>query len=78
MILGKAIALSSTSRDDLKVDKDLSVIPRVQSFRRWLGEAVAIIDATRPEDVNDFPERNRIPEETVSRIRNRFENFSKS
>jgi UbiD family decarboxylase len=54
-------------------DKDVSVIPRVQSFRNWLGDAVAIIDATRPEDVSDFPERNRISEDIISQIRNRFE-----
>jgi 3-polyprenyl-4-hydroxybenzoate decarboxylase len=59
-------------------DKDLTVIPRVQSFRRWLGDAVVIIDATHPDDVGDFPEKNRISEETISQIRNRFESFRKS
>ncbi len=59
-------------------DKDLTVIPRVQSFRRWLGDAVVIIDATHPDDVSDFPEKNRIPEETISQIRSRFESFRKS
>ena len=53
-------------------DKDVSVIPRVQSFRSWLGDAVAIIDATRPEDVSDFPERNRMSEDVINQIRNRF------
>ncbi len=59
-------------------DKDLTVIPRVQSFRRWLGDAVVIIDATHPDDVSNFPEKNRIPEETISQIRSRFESFRKS
>lgn len=59
-------------------DKDLTVIPRIQSFRRWLGDAVVIIDATHPDDVSDFPEKNRIPEETINQIRNRFERFRKS
>jgi UbiD family decarboxylase len=53
-------------------DKDVSVIPRVQSFRSWLGDAVVIIDATRPEDVSDFPERNQISEDVISQIRNRL------
>jgi len=56
-------------------DRDLVVIPKVQSVRTWLGDAVAIIDATRPEDVKDFPERNRIPEDTLNRIKRMFENL---
>lgn len=50
-------------------DRDVTVIPRVQSFRGWLGDAVCIIDATRHEEVAGFPERNRIPEEAVKRLR---------
>ena len=59
-------------------DKDLTVIPRVQSARDWFGDAVVIIDATHPEDVSDFPERNRMPEEVISRIRSRFQSFNSS
>jgi UbiD family decarboxylase len=54
-------------------DKDISVIPRVQSFRGWLGDAVVIIDATRPEGVSDFPEKNRISEDVIQRIRSRLQ-----
>lgn len=56
-------------------DKDLTVIPRVQSIRNWLGNAVMIIDATHPEGISDFPEKNKIPEETIRRIKNRFNNL---
>lgn len=49
-------------------DKDVTTIPRVQSFRSWLGDAVCIIDATHPEDVANFPERNKIPAEVEQRI----------
>ncbi len=47
-------------------DKDIEVIRKVQRFRKWLGDAVMIIDATRPGDVN-FPEKNEIPCEAVLR-----------
>ena len=50
-------------------DKDIRVIPGVQTVRKWLGDAVVIIDATRPEEVTDFPDRNRIPEDAINRIR---------
>ncbi len=50
-------------------DKDVTVIPKVQSARSWLGDAVCIVDATRHEDVPDFPEKNRIPEEAIARLR---------
>jgi 2,5-furandicarboxylate decarboxylase 1 len=50
-------------------DKDVTVIPKVQSARSWLGDAVCIIDATRHEDAPDFPERNRIPEDAIKRLR---------
>lgn len=53
-------------------DKDVTVIPRVQSFRSWLGDAVCIIDATHPEDVADFPERNKIPAEVEKKIAGMF------
>jgi UbiD family decarboxylase len=48
-------------------DKDLDVIRKVQSFRGWLGDAVAIIDATRPLGGN-FPQRNRVPEDAMQRV----------
>jgi UbiD family decarboxylase len=48
-------------------DKDLEVIPKVQSFRDWLGDAVAIIDATRPLE-GDFPKRNEIPQDALKRV----------
>lgn len=48
-------------------EKDLTVIDHLQTFRPWLGEAVVIIDATRP-DMEGFPRRNRIPEEALSRV----------
>lgn len=53
-------------------DKDVAVIPRVQSFRSWLGDAVCIIDATHPDDVADFPERNRVPAEVEKKIAGLF------
>ena len=54
-------------------DKDLTVVPRVQSARDWLGDAVAIIDATHPDEVSNYPERNRMPEEVIHRIRSKFQ-----
>jgi len=48
-------------------DKDLDVIRQVQNFRDWLGDAVAIVDATRPL-TGDFPKRNEVPEEVLKRI----------
>ena len=48
-------------------DKDLEVIRKVQSFRGWLGDTVAIIDATRPLK-GDFPKRNEVPEDAMERV----------
>ncbi len=48
-------------------DKDLDVIRKVQSARSWLGDAVAIIDATRPRGVK-FPDKNEIPGEALSDV----------
>ncbi len=48
-------------------DKDLEVIRNVQSFRGWLGDAVAVIDATRPLK-GDFPKRNEIPQDALERV----------
>ncbi len=56
-------------------DKDLTIMPRVQSVRSWLGDACVIIDATLPEDVPDFPEKNKIPEKVLNHIRKRLENL---
>jgi 2,5-furandicarboxylate decarboxylase 1 len=50
-------------------DKDVTIIPKVQSFRSWLGDAVCIIDATHHEEVADYPEKNRIPEAAIKRLR---------
>ena len=52
-------------------DKDVTIIPRVQSFRGWLGDAVCIIDATHHEEVADYPERNRISAEALKRVQAR-------
>ncbi len=52
-------------------DKDVAIIPRVQAFRSWLGDAVCIIDATLPTDVPNFPEHNRIPAEAFERLKGR-------
>ena len=40
-------------------DKDIEIIREVQSFRGWLGDAVAIIDATIPLK-GEWPVRNEI------------------
>lgn len=48
-------------------DKDLDVIRKVQSFRGWLGDAVGIIDATRPLE-GEFPKRNKIPDDALERV----------
>lgn len=48
-------------------DRDLTVIPKVQSFRAWLGDAVALIDATRPAR-EDFPKHNQIPADALERV----------
>jgi len=52
-------------------DKDLEVIRKIQTFRSWLGDAVAIIDATRPKHVN-FPEKNEIPHEALLRAKKKW------
>ncbi len=48
-------------------DKDIEVISKVQSFRGWLGDAVAIIDATKPLK-GEFPKRNKIPDDALERV----------
>jgi UbiD family decarboxylase len=48
-------------------DRDLEVISKVQSFRKWLGDAVAIVDATRPKGI-PFPVKNEIPQDALDRI----------
>ena len=52
-------------------DKDLDVIHKVQSFRGWLGDAVAVIDATRPIG-GEFPKRNEVPQEAMERVKKFF------
>ncbi|MDP6559549.1 MAG: UbiD family decarboxylase [Candidatus Binatia bacterium] len=48
-------------------EKDLDVIHQVQNFRGWLGDSVAIVDATKPLK-GDFPIRNEIPQEVMKRV----------
>lgn len=48
-------------------DKDVEIIRKVQSFRGWLGDAVAMIDATKPLK-GEFPKRNEVPEEALKRV----------
>jgi len=48
-------------------DKDIEIMRSVQGFRPWMGEAVIIIDATRPSGV-DFPEKNEVPAEAIERV----------
>jgi UbiD family decarboxylase len=48
-------------------DRDMQVIKKIQGFREWLGDAVVIIDATRPRDI-EFPKHNEIPAEALARI----------
>lgn len=52
-------------------DKDIEVIRKIQNFRPWLGDAVIIIDATRPRGVN-FPEKNEVPKEALEKARRRW------
>jgi hypothetical protein len=49
----------------------LEVIRKIQTFRPWLGDAVVIIDATRPKGVN-FPEKNEIPHEALLRAEKKW------
>ena len=48
-------------------DKDIEIIREVQSFRGWLGDAVAIIDATLPLK-GGYPKRNEIYPEAFERV----------
>lgn len=48
-------------------DKDLEIIRKVQSVRGWLGDSVALIDATRPP-IGDFPKRNEVPQDAMERV----------
>ena len=48
-------------------DKDLEVIHKVSSIRGWLGDSVAIIDATRPLK-GDFPKSNEVPQDAMERV----------
>jgi len=50
-------------------DKDIEIIREVQSFRGWLGDAVAIIDATIPlKSKADWPVRNEIESAAFERV----------
>jgi 2,5-furandicarboxylate decarboxylase 1 len=48
-------------------DKDIEIVRKVQSFRGWLGDAVAMIDATKPLQ-GPFPIRNEISAEAMERV----------
>jgi UbiD family decarboxylase len=48
-------------------DQDLEVVRQVQSFRGWLGSAVAMVDATRPRG-RPFPQRNDLPADVLARL----------
>ena len=48
-------------------DKDLEVIHKVSSIRGWLGDSVAIIDATRPLK-GDFPKSSEVPQDAMERV----------
>jgi 2,5-furandicarboxylate decarboxylase 1 len=48
-------------------DKDIEIIREVQSFRGWLGDAVAIIDATIPLK-GGWPKRNEIHPDAFERV----------
>ena len=47
-------------------DEDIEVIRKVQAFRSWLGDSVAVVDATRPLN-GAFPLRNEVPEDAMDR-----------
>ncbi len=48
-------------------DKDIEIIREVQSFRGWLGDAVAIIDATIPLR-GGWPKRNEVDPDAFERV----------
>lgn len=48
-------------------DKDIEILRSVQGFRQWMGEAVVIIDATRPSGVS-FPEKIEVPPEAIEAV----------
>lgn len=48
-------------------DKDIEIIREVQSFRGWLGDAVAIIDATIPLK-GEWPVRNEVEPAAFERV----------
>ena len=52
-------------------DKDVPIIPKVRSFCGWFGDAVCITDATHHEEVADYHEKNRIPEEALKSLEER-------
>jgi len=52
-------------------DKDIEIIRKVQSFRGWLGDTVAMIDATKPLK-GEFPKRNEVSEEAMEHVKRFF------
>lgn len=48
-------------------DRDIEIVRKVQNFRGWLGDTVAMIDATKPLK-GDFPKRNEVPEDAMERV----------
>ena len=48
-------------------DQDIEVVRKVQDVREWLGDAVAMVDATRPKD-RPFPIKNEIPQDVLDRV----------
>jgi 2,5-furandicarboxylate decarboxylase 1 len=48
-------------------DRDIEIIREVQSFRGWLGDAVAIIDATVPL-TGGWPVRNQVDADAYERV----------
>jgi 2,5-furandicarboxylate decarboxylase 1 len=54
-------------------DRDLAIIPRVQSIRPWFGDSVLIVDATKvKEGLAGIPERNVIPPSAIEEVKRRF------
>ena len=50
-------------------DKDIEIIREVQSFRGWLGDTVAIVDATIPlKSKSEWPARNEIEPAAFERV----------
>jgi len=48
-------------------DQDVDIVRRVQNVRKWLGDAVAIIDATRSPE-KGIPPVNEVPMQAMKRV----------